>query len=112
TRFVVSTADFEVLATAGGGVPEIIVEYILTDPGLANALQNAYTADPALPMNGEAVTYALIRTINVISDGLAAITLMAVALLLVAIALLNVRFVIRGRLEDDVSQIGVMKAIG
>lgn len=112
TRFVVSSTDLAVLGAAGGGVPEIIVEYLLTDAGLADALQAAYTADPALPMNGEAVTYALIRTLNVISDGLAAILLMGVALLLVAIALLNLRFVIRGRLQDDVRQIGAMKAIG
>ncbi|WP_420114895.1 FtsX-like permease family protein [Pseudactinotalea sp.] len=112
TRFVVSPADFEALVAAGGGVPEIIVEYLVTDPALATDLQTAYAADPALPMNGEDVTYALIRTLNVISDGLAAITLMGVALLLVAIALLSLHVVIRGRLQDDVRQIGAMKAIG
>lgn len=112
TRFAVSPTDLQALAAAGGGVREIIVEYLLTDPALASELEVAYASDPALPMNGEGVTYTLIRMLNVLGDGLAAITLMFVALLLVAIALLNVRFVIRGRLQEEVRQIGVMKAIG
>jgi putative ABC transport system permease protein len=65
-----------------------------------------------LPKNGQAVTGEMIRIINAISDGLVAIALMFVSLLLIAIALLNVRFVIRGTLQDEVHQIGAMKAIG
>lgn len=111
-RFVVSEGDREALEEAGGGAPEVIVEYRLTDGSLAADLERAYTSDASLPMNGEAVTWTMIRTIHAVSDGLAAIALMVIAVLLVAIAMLNTRFVIRGRLEDDVRQIGVMKAIG
>lgn len=112
TRFVISEADLAALTSAGGGAPEIIVEYRLTDPALASDLERAYTEDPALPKNGQPVTYAMIRTLHAISDGLAAVVLMLVAGLLIAIALLVIRVVIRGRLEDDVRQIGAMKAIG
>lgn len=111
TRFVVSEADFERLH-ASGGSPEIIAEYRLTEPGQANDFQAAYESDQALPKNGPAVTGDQIRIINTISDGLVAIALMFVSLLLIAIALLNVRFVIRGTLQDEVHQIGAMKAIG
>ncbi|MFT4295997.1 MAG: ABC transporter permease [Micropruina sp.] len=112
TRFVVSDADFATLSASGDGSPEIIVEFLLTDPGLAGSLQSAYESTAGLPKNGQAVTYEMIRIINAISDGLVAVALVFVSLLLIAIALLNVRFVIRGTLQDEVREIGAMKAIG
>jgi putative ABC transport system permease protein len=112
TRFVVSEADFQELGRAGGGDPEIIAEYRLTDPGLASGFQTAYESDPTLPKNGQAVTFDMIRLINAFSDGLVAVALVFLSLLLITIALLNLRFVIRGTLEDEVREIGAMKAIG
>lgn len=112
TRFLVSEADFAALERAGGGDPEIIAEYRLADPSDASELQRAYEADEALPKNGQAVTFQMIRMVNAFSDGLVAVALVFVSVLLIAIALLNVRFVIRGSLEDEVREIGAMKAIG
>ena len=112
TRFLVSDADFAALSEAGGGSPEIIAEYRLVDPGQAQAFQTAYAADPGLPKNGPAVTFVMIQMINAISDGIVAVVLVLASLLLIAIALLSLRFVIRGTLEDEVHQIGAMKAIG
>ncbi|MCC2315861.1 ABC transporter permease [Cellulomonas xiejunii] len=111
TRVLVSDDDFEQLRQAGG-LPEVIVEYRLTDGGLANDLQGAYEADEALPKNGPAITGQQIQIINTFSDGLAAMALIFVSLLLVVVALLNLRFVITGTLEDEVQEIGAMKAIG
>ncbi|MDO5052252.1 MAG: ABC transporter permease [Pseudoclavibacter sp.] len=112
TRFLVSEQDFRALADAGGGAPEIIVEYRFHDPAQADAVRAAYAADPALPKNGELVDSAMIRLVNAFSDGLVAFALAFASLLLIAIALLSVRFVIRGTLEDEVRRIGAMKAIG
>ncbi|MFV0375344.1 FtsX-like permease family protein [Microbacterium sp.] len=112
TRFLVSETDWTALAAAGGGDPEIIVEYRLHDPSGADALQAAYEADDTLPKNGQAVTYEMIRLINAFSDGLVAVALIFASLLLILIALLNLRFVIRGSLQDEVREIGAMKAIG
>ncbi|WP_211354296.1 FtsX-like permease family protein [Stackebrandtia albiflava] len=112
TRFLVSTADFEALAAAGGGTPEIIVEYRLDDPGTGADFQRVYEADAAVPKNGQGVTYEQIRLINAFSDGLVALALVFVSMLVMVIALLNVRFVIRGMLTDEVREIGAMKAIG
>ncbi|THV24634.1 ABC transporter permease [Glycomyces paridis] len=112
TRFLISEEDFAAMSAAGGAIPEIIVEYRLTDTSLAQSLQTAYESDEAMPKNGESVTYDLLLIINAISNGLVAAALMFASLLLVAIALLNARFVIRGTLEDEVRQIGAMKAIG
>lgn len=112
TRFLVSEADFQELAAAGGGAPEIIVEYRLVDVSVLPEFQRAYESDDTLPKNGPAVTYQMIRIVNAFSDGLVAMALVFVSLLLIAIALLNSRFVIRGTLEDEVREIGAMKAIG
>lgn len=112
TRFLVSDAGFDALRSAGGGTFEIIVEYRLADASLVPEFQRAYESDEALPKNGQAVTFQMIRMINAFSDGLVAVALVFVSLLLIAIALLNARFVIRGTLEEEVHQIGAMKAIG
>lgn len=112
TRFVVSDGDFARLASAGGGSSEIIVEYRLDDASQANQFQTAYEANDSLPRNGQAVTYDMIRLINAVSDGLVAAALVFASLLLVVIALINLRFVIRGAMEDQVREIGVMRAIG
>ncbi len=112
TRFVISPEDFAALGSAGGGSPEIIVEYLTDDASQGSALQTAYESDQSLPRNGQAVTFDMIRLINAFSDGLVAIALVFASLLLVTIALINLRFVLKGTMEEEVRQIGVMRAIG
>ncbi len=111
-RFVISAQDWQRLEAGERFSHEIIVEYRLTDPSAAGALQAAYQTAPGVPTNGQAVTIELIRLMYVISDGLAAFALIAVSVILLLIALLNIVFVIRGTLEDDVRQIGTLRAIG
>lgn len=110
-RFLVSVADFGELPALGGD-RELIIEYRLDDPAEAATLQRAYEADSALPKNGQAVTFQMIRMINAISDGLVAAALVFASLLIIAIAFINVRFVVRGTLEDDVREIGTLRGIG
>ena len=112
TRLLVSDADLERLMASGGGSPEIIVEYRLADTADIPGLQRAYESDPSLPKNGQAVTETMIRIINLLSDGLVAVAFVFASLLLIGIALLNVRFVIRGSLENEIHEIGAMRAIG
>jgi putative ABC transport system permease protein len=112
TRVLISDQDFAQLRDAGNNLPEIIVEYRLADAGMANAFQSAYEADQALPKNGPAITDQQIQIINTLSDGLSAMALIFISLVLIVIALLNLRFVIKGTLQDEVREIGAMKAIG
>ncbi|MFI7454502.1 FtsX-like permease family protein [Nonomuraea sp. NPDC049714] len=112
SRFLIHPEDFEALRQGGGATPEIIVEYRLPPGGDAGALQTAYEGARGLPTNGQTITGQQLRIISMLSDGLVAFALVFVSLILVAIALLNLRFVIRGTLEDDVREIGAMKAIG
>lgn len=111
TRFVVAPDDLRELG-AHGGAPEVIVAFRLNDPGSAASLQTAYEADPRLPKNGQAVTHEMIRLVHAFSDGLVAIALALASLLLIGIAMLSLRFVIRGSLQDEVREIGGLKAIG
>lgn len=112
TRFLVSPDELRALGATGGGAAEIIVEYRLHDPADLDELQRAYQADDTLPKNGQAVTGDMIRIVNVFSDGLVAAALIFASLVLVAIAVLSLQFVIRGALQAQVREIGVMKAIG
>ncbi len=112
TRFVISSEDLTQLREAGGGNSEIIVEYRLKDPSRTGAFQTAYEANDSMPRNGQAVTFDIILLINAFSDGLVAVALVFASLLLIVIALINLRFIIRGTIEDEVREIGVMRAIG
>lgn len=112
TRFLVSPAQRDALAAAGGGDREIIVEYRVTDPSRIGPLQRAYERDAALPQNGPAVTGDMIRLINALSDGLVAAALVVASALLMLIALITLRTVIRGSIQDQVRQIGALMAIG
>ena len=111
TRFLVSDDDLRALGE-GGDAPEIIVEYLLTDASAASQLQRDYEADDGLPRNGQAVTGDMIRLVHAFSDGLVAVALVFASILLVVIAQLNLRFVIRGTLQDGIREIGGLKAIG
>jgi putative ABC transport system permease protein len=112
SRFLIHPEDFDALRQAGGATPEIIAEYRLAAGGDANAMQTAYEGAGGVPTNGPAITSQQLRIISMIGDGLVAFALVFVSLILIAIALLNLRFVIRGTLEDEVHEIGAMKAIG
>lgn len=112
TRFVISDEDFNALASSEMTNREIIVEYRLTDPALSGDIQRAFESNHALPHNGQAVTGTMIRMINVLSDGLTALAFIFASVILIVIALFSARFVIRGSLEDDIHEIGAMRAIG
>lgn len=111
TRFVVAPSDFARLR-ASTSAPEVIIAYRLHDTAQIDGLQRAYESDSALPKNGQAVTEVMIRLVNMLSDGLVAVAFVFAGLLLIIIALLNVRFVMRGTIEDEIHEIGALKAIG
>ncbi|WIM67789.1 FtsX-like permease family protein [Corynebacterium breve] len=112
TRFLVHESALDQLAEAGGQ-PEIIVEFRVPDPAKDVAtLQSAYEGNEQLPRNGQAITHALLKLISMLSSGVVAFAFIFASLILMAIALLAVRFVIGGTLEDQIHQVGVLKAIG
>ncbi len=62
TRFLVAEDDLASLRSAGGGDPEIIVEYRLTDVSLSDGFQTAYESQEALPKNGAPSSSSTVRS--------------------------------------------------
>lgn len=112
TRFLVSEKDMEILESNIGDM-EYIMEYRFESRSDISKFQSAYTDKKAgMPVNGQAITYSLILLINGLSGGLLAGTMILVSLLLIVVAIMNLRSIILSSLEEDRSEIGVMKAIG
>jgi putative ABC transport system permease protein len=108
-RFLVSENDFKALRDIGK--TESLIEFRLKDPSGLSAFETAYTlAD--LETNGPAITYPLIRTLNAISDGMMIGVILFVSILIVVVAFLCIRFTLLAKIEEDILEIGVMKAIG
>lgn len=105
-RILVSDRDYHDLESYGE--PEYLIEFLSPD---ASALEIAYQ-NSSLPHNGTTITRGLLVMINLLMDSIIAAILLAMALLLMGIAFLCLRFTILMTLEEDVKEIGVMKAIG
>ncbi|GIP34240.1 ABC transporter permease [Paenibacillus sp. J2TS4] len=108
-RFLISTNDFEELKNAGS--IEYLIEFRLKDLSKLSEFETAYAA-AGLEANGPTVTYPLFKMINAISDGMMIGVILLVSVLVVAIALMCIRFTLLAKIEDDYREIGVMKAIG
>lgn len=112
TRFLVSDHDLDLLKE-NVGQEEYIIEFRLIDSELIKDFETLYESEEAgMPTNGQAITYPLIKLVDAIGDGLVAIVIILVSLLLICIAMLNLRFTILATLEEEVKEIGTMKAIG
>jgi putative ABC transport system permease protein len=110
-RLAVAAADLEEVRAHTGEV-EYLVEFWLHDP--ANQLagfEKAYL-DSDMPKAGQMVDSATFRTLTVIGDGIVAAVVILVALLLLAVGLLSLRFSFLTAIEQDYREIGVLKAVG
>jgi putative ABC transport system permease protein len=109
-RFVVDEGDWAALRGFAGQT-EYSIEFLLTDTGGLSEFTAAYQ-NAGLPDNGPAIDITLLRLLNAITDGVTAVIVFLVSLLLVGISFLCLRFTIIAALEEDYREIGVMKAIG
>lgn len=108
-RFLVSENDY--LALKDLGNVEYLVEFRLRDLKSLGAFEADYTA-AGLPGNGPTVTYPLFKMLNGISDGIMIGVILLVSLLVVVISLLCIRFTLLAKIQDEIREIGVLKAIG
>lgn len=109
-RFMVSDGDWELLNGQTGEI-EYMIEFQLFDTARLHELETLYQ-DSALPQKGTAMGYSLVKVINGMSDGIAASVIILIAILLILIAALCLRFTMLTTIEEDYREIGVMKAIG
>ncbi|WP_270171889.1 FtsX-like permease family protein [Paenibacillus sp. SYP-B4298] len=108
-RFLISRNDYATLA--GAGSTEYLIEFRLKDTSMLGAFATSY-ASAGLEANGPTLTYPLFRMLNAMADGMVVGVLLLVSMLVVAIALMCIRFALIAKIEEDYRELGVMKAIG
>lgn len=110
TRMLISDEDFEELF-GNIGESEYLIETYFTDPSMASSFQTAYEkAD--LPQSGPAVTYGMIFLLSAFTDIMMAMIIILVSILLVLVALMSIKYTLMATLEEEIGEIGTMKAIG
>ncbi|GIP30320.1 ABC transporter permease [Paenibacillus sp. J23TS9] len=108
-RFLLSTHDYAEIKNLGS--TEYLIEFRLKDMSALGAFETAY-ASAGLEANGPTITYPLLKMLNALSDGMMIAVILLVSVLIVAIALMCIRFTLLAKIEEDYRAIGVMKAIG
>lgn len=112
TRFLISDDDFENLMNESYE-KEYMIEAWFLDSKQASSYQNQYEESQLnLPKNGQAVTYTLIFLLSALTDLLIAMIFLLTGIFLIVISLICLRYSILADLEDDMIEIGTMKAIG
>lgn len=109
-RFVIHPDDYDFLKRHAGAV-EYLIEFRLHDAGHLGAFHAQYESS-GLPGTGPAVDMNLFRLLNALTDGIVSAALLMVSLVLMLIAMLCVRLTLLSTMEEDVREIGVLKALG
>ncbi|WP_319475843.1 FtsX-like permease family protein [Marispirochaeta aestuarii] len=109
-RFLMNRADFRELEEIFPD-REYLISFRLTDSSRIDEFSEAWQKT-GLPKSGPAVDYRIFYVLNSISDGIMAVVLGILSFLLLIIAVLCLRFIILGSIEEDYREIGVMKAVG
>ncbi|MFA9429885.1 FtsX-like permease family protein [Egicoccus sp. AB-alg2] len=110
-RLAVAASDLEEVRAHTGEV-EYLLEFWLDDPATQTAAFEKAYLDSDMPKVGQMVDSATFRTLTVIGDGMVAAVVILVALLLLAVGLLCLRFSFLTATEQDYREIGVLKAVG
>lgn len=109
-RFVINGTDYTALKQNLGEV-EYLIEFQINDLSRLKEFRSAYQSSN-LPEKGPTIDYPLFKTLNALTDGIIAVVIILVSLLLMIIGTLCLRFTILATMEEDYREIGVMKAIG
>jgi len=110
TRILISDEDYEEIFGSVGEI-EYIIEAYFTDSSMASDYQTAYEK-AGLPQDGQAVTYKIIFLLGAFRDIAMAMVLILVSMLLVMVALMCIKYTVMAALEEEIREIGTMKAIG
>ncbi|QVK21861.1 FtsX-like permease family protein [Mycoplasmatota bacterium] len=110
TRILISDEDFDELFGNVGEI-EYLIESYFTDSSMASDFKTAYEK-AGLPQDGQAVTYSVIFLLSAFRDIAMAMVLILVSMLLVMVALMCIKYTVMATLEEEIGEIGTMKAIG
>ena len=110
-RFVINQTDYNEMLKMLVGEPEYLIEFKLNENGDSNAVQTAYI-EGGLPANGPTVGGQFFMIFNAMSDAAVAMVIILISVLLIMIASLCIRLTFLATIDEDIREIGVMKAIG
>lgn len=110
TRILLSNEDFDFLE-GKIGENEYLIEAYFADSKEASDFQTAYE-NAGLPQNGQAVTYSMIFLLSALTDIITVFVLLLVSIILVIVSFICIKFTIMAALEEEIGEIGTMKAIG
>lgn len=110
TRMLISDEDFKELF-GHVGEKEYLIEAYFKDSSMASDYRTSYEK-ASLPQNGQAVTYTVIFLLSAFRDIAMAMVLILVSMLLVMVALICIKYTVMATLEEEIGEIGTMKAIG
>lgn len=110
-RFVVNQVDYNEMLKLQAGELEYLIEFKLNESGDPAVVQKAYN-EAGLPANGPILEGKIFAIFNSMSDMIVAIIIIFISILLLVIASLCIRLTFLATIEEDIREIGVMKAIG
>ncbi|MFD2046636.1 FtsX-like permease family protein [Ornithinibacillus salinisoli] len=110
-RFVLNQADYNEMRVMHAGELEYLIEFKLNENGDSQAVQTAYI-EAGLPANGPIVGGKVFMIFNAMSDAAVAMVIILISILLIIIASLCIRLTFLATIDEDLREIGVMKAIG
>ena len=110
-RFVINRADYDEMLTSREGELEYLIQFKLKENGNAQEVQTAYI-EAELPANGPIILGQFFLIFNALTDAAVAMVIILISLLLIMIAALCIRLTFLATMDEDMREIGVMKAIG
>lgn len=110
-RLLISDADYDMLQQRLSIDPEYLISFRLTSPSDAASFEAAY-ANAGLESNGPSLTWSLFRLINSINDVITVVLFTLMSIIILLISLLCIRYTLLTAMEEDLHDIGVMKALG
>ncbi|MGJ9460007.1 FtsX-like permease family protein [Oceanobacillus sp. CF4.6] len=110
-RFVIHPADYDDMLSIKAGELEYLIEFKLNENADPQGLQTAYI-EADLPANGPLIGGKVFRLFNAMSDATVAMVIILISVLLIIIASLCIRLTFLATIDEDLREIGVMKAIG
>jgi putative ABC transport system permease protein len=110
TRILLSDEDFQQMA-GYIGENEYLIEAYFDDVNTGSTFKTAYE-NAGLPQNGQAVTYQIIFLLSAMTDIIMVFVMLFASALVIIVSFICLRFTILSTLEEELVEIGTMKAIG
>ena len=110
-RFVINKADYDEILKKQAAKLEYLIQFKLNKNGNSQAVLNSYI-EAGLPANGPTVGGKLFLIFNALSDATVVMVIIIISILLTIIASVCIRLTFLATIDEDLREIGVMKAMG